>query len=246
MATAGRTRSASFLGINNVWWAVLGGLLPRRSTAKPLDTRQQQLWEAQTEEIPNGKQVRVRQNHSPLSFRQLFSLLENDAGFRVWYTQAINRFNLDAFFWEHPSFSTETFDCDAEFVLVGASSLAKLRPDPAPFASQFADDTDADVITFPNLLGDAILIVPRPIGPPEAYPHLAAFLRLAPDSQIESLWQCTARAVREQLGPKPRWLSTAGLGVAWLHLRLDTRPKYFRFRPYTAAVQQAIVIGVNS
>ena len=28
------------------------------------------------------------------------------------------------------------------------------------------------------------------------------------------------------------WLSTAGLGVYWLHLRLDTRPKYYSFQPY--------------
>jgi hypothetical protein len=31
---------------------------------------------------------------------------------------------------------------------------------------------------------------------------------------------------------KPVWLSTAGAGVPWLHVRLDDRPKYCCFRPY--------------
>ena len=34
------------------------------------------------------------------------------------------------------------------------------------------------------------------------------------------------------LSEKPLWLSTAGGGVAWLHLRIDSRPKYYSHRPY--------------
>jgi len=28
------------------------------------------------------------------------------------------------------------------------------------------------------------------------------------------------------------WLSTSGLGVGWLHVRLDSRPKYYTYEPY--------------
>jgi hypothetical protein len=28
------------------------------------------------------------------------------------------------------------------------------------------------------------------------------------------------------------WVSTSGLGVPWVHVRLDERPKYFQFGPY--------------
>ena len=31
----------------------------------------------------------------------------------------------------------------------------------------------------------------------------------------------------------PTWVSTAGGGVAWLHVRLDSAPKYYTHRPYT-------------
>jgi len=33
-------------------------------------------------------------------------------------------------------------------------------------------------------------------------------------------------------GAGPPWVSTAGMGVPWLHVRLDTRPKYYRHAPY--------------
>lgn len=36
------------------------------------------------------------------------------------------------------------------------------------------------------------------------------------------------------LGPTdyPIWLSTSGLGVYWLHMRLDRRPKYYTYEPF--------------
>ena len=34
-------------------------------------------------------------------------------------------------------------------------------------------------------------------------------------------------------GDAPTWVSTAGGGVAWLHVRLDSAPKYYTHRPYT-------------
>jgi len=42
--------------------------------------------------------------------------------------------------------------------------------------------------------------------------------------------------MQKQISDRPTWLSTAGLGVYWLHLRLDSRPKYYRYQPYKAAV----------
>lgn len=35
-----------------------------------------------------------------------------------------------------------------------------------------------------------------------------------------------------RLGVRPVWLSTAGMGVSWLHVRLDARPKYYGFAAY--------------
>jgi hypothetical protein len=65
-----------------------------------------------------------------------------------------------------------------------------------------------------------------------AYPHLARFVRRAPAAQQIELWSHLARALETRLSPARLWVSTAGLGVDWLHVRLDSRPKYYRYAPY--------------
>ena len=77
--------------------------------------------------------------------------------------------------------------------------------------------------------------MPCPRGDLDAYGHLAAFVRGAPDSQRDGLWRSVASAMRRRVNAKPVWLSTAGDGVAWLHVRLDDRPKYYAFTPYRRA-----------
>jgi hypothetical protein len=57
-------------------------------------------------------------------------------------------------------------------------------------------------------------------------------VRQAAQSQIENLWRETGRAMRENLSERKLWLSTSGLGVSWLHIRLDSYPKYYQHRPY--------------
>src|SRR5262249_52829864 len=108
-----------------------------------------------------------------------------------------------------------------------------VRPsDSGAFAEHFAEGVDS-VAVFPNIGGDAIMIVPCPIAEASAYGHLAAFVRAAPESQRHALWQSVAKAMGQRISPKPVWLSTAGAGVSWLHVRLDDRPKYYGFEPYT-------------
>jgi hypothetical protein len=42
----------------------------------------------------------------------------------------------------------------------------------------------------------------------------------------------------EKLKERPTekiWMSTCGTGVYWLHLRLDSKPKYYTYAPYREA-----------
>jgi hypothetical protein len=105
------------------------------------------------------------------------------------------------------------------------------RPDPHAFAKHFPG-AQAGVATFANLGGDALMVVPCPVAEPSAYGHLAAFVRLAPEVQRHALWQSVGEAMARRVGAKPVWLSTAGAGVSWLHVRLDDRPKYYGFAAY--------------
>ena len=109
-------------------------------------------------------------------------------------------FDAAAFYWELPPLTRETIVRDAEFVLIEAPMLARIPPERAPFASYFDRAQHEDVIVFPNLGGDAILIVPCPRGPDEHYPHLAAFLRGADTQQVRALWQKTAQEMLAEHG----------------------------------------------
>ena len=78
-----------------------------------------------------------------------------------------------------------------------------------------------------------MLIVPAPMTRSHAcYAHLARFLRGAPAAQVRAFWSVVGQAALRRMGTIPFWLSTAGLGVAWLHIRLDSRPKYYRYAAY--------------
>ena len=193
------------------------------------------MWEVRVAPVPSGLRYQIFRAESPLSFRETFALLEASRPFARWYTDTIAAAPFAAFFWENPPFDSTRFDESAEFVLIESVSLARLNANPGPFERQFSSHPEPLVATFENLGGDALLVVPRPIANHTAYAHLAAFVRHAPDHQVRALWQTAARTVRENLGSTPRWLSTAGLGVSWLHIRLDTRPKYYQHVPYANA-----------
>lgn len=167
------------------------------------------------------------------NFREAMEALADDAKFRGTLTGTLRNSPFDAFFWETPPVLAGNFDRPFEFVLVNGPTLATLAPDPRPFSDHFARrDPSETVLTFPNLGGDAFLVVPAPIAGDSAYPHLAAFLRQAPAEQVDEFWRLAGASMLERISDRPTWLSTAGLGVSWLHLRLDSRPKYYRHGPY--------------
>ena len=39
-------------------------------------------------------------------------------------------------------------------------------------------------------------------------------------------------------GGATRWLSTSGLGISYLHVRIDKRPKYYSHQEYLTETQQ--------
>jgi hypothetical protein len=163
---------------------------------------------------------------------EVLQLWRDEDAFRQFFTQVLAGSSFSAFFWETPPLTRGSMEHPFEFVLVESTALTGVRPDPAPFAKHFAARGPAEILSFPNLGGDAQLVVPAPVAELRCYTHLAVFLRKAPASQSSALWQVTAKAVLQRVSDSSLWLSTAGLGVSWLHLRLDSRPKYYRYVPY--------------
>lgn len=122
-------------------------------------------------------------------------------------------------------------------MVLKSPALAATPADPRAFAEKFAAEPESHVLVFTNLGGNATLIVPRatPAAEAAAYAHAAAFFRAAPVAQRHELLRVLATTVTEKLSDRPLWVSTCGLGVPWLHVRLDRWPKYYSYGPYRDA-----------
>ena len=156
-----------------------------------------------------------------------------DPDFCAFFNGVLADAPFACFRWETPVLTSATIGRPFVCVVVDSPGI-DLPAERAPFDEHFQVDDGALVRTFANLGGDAVLVVPTPMSEDEAYPHVAAFCRRAPEVQRLALWHAVGEAVRGRVGSRPVWLSTAGGGVAWLHVRLDDRPKYYAHRPYTA------------
>lgn len=195
------------------------------------------MWQARIETLHEGRVRRVSiaaRDASPMSYAQVIAGWKDDRAFRTFYISMLADAPFDAMFWEAPPITRATIERPYEFVLVNSPALATATPDANAFAEAFAAAADDECIaTFENLGGDALLVVPCPTGPENVYPHLAAFMRGAPAAQRHELFVTLASALERRICDKPLWVSTSGLGVYWLHIRLDARPKYYTFQAYT-------------
>src|SRR5262245_61686135 len=191
------------------------------------------MWRFQVEELKGGSGLRfgVERESKPAAFADVLRGWREDAEFRDQYNGMLAAVPFSAFRWETPPVTDATLTRAFEFVVLDSPGLVR-RPDPEAFAEHFGGSAGTGVVVFPNLGGDAVMVVPRPEAEPSHYGHLAAFVRHAPERQRHALWQAVGEVMAGRVGEKPVWLSTAGAGVAWLHVRLDDRPKYYGYGPY--------------
>jgi len=193
------------------------------------------MWDAQIQSLDADRiqKIRITRNEEPVRYSSVVQAWLDDEEFRSFFISLVARAPFQAFYWETPPVTSATFDQEFEFVLVDSSQLRNVRADPRTFASYFeSSDVDDDIVTFWNLGKDALLVVPCPVGSDAAYAHLAEFTRNAPVAQQHAFWKHVGNAVRERPSDRPLWVSTACTVILWLHVRLDSRPKYYTHDPY--------------
>ena len=191
------------------------------------------MWTPRSEQLADGRlwRVSIDLDSTPVSYAEVLRRWQQDADFRSLFLALLADAPFAAFRWETPPITMATANRPFEFVLLDSPGLAR-TPDANAFAEHFGDAAPGGVVEFPNLGKDAIMVVPCPNGPLSAYGHLGAFVRQAPEPQKHALWAVVGATMERRLGAKTVWLSTAGAGVSWLHVRLDDRPKYYGYEPY--------------
>lgn len=168
-----------------------------------------------------------------LEFSTVVERWRSDDGFVDDFVALLASLDYRAFLWETPPVTRGTMARCFEFTAIDCPALDR-HPDPSPFRDQLETAASESVTSFANLGGDARLVVPVPtrgdVSPDCS--HLAAFTRTAPIELQRRFWAAVAMAMEQRVSDQPVWLSTSGLGVAWLHARLDDQPKYFEHKPY--------------
>jgi hypothetical protein len=147
------------------------------------------MWSARTEELAKGRAVRVAVERAAAAvpYSDVIRLWQHDAGFRTFFLGLLADAPYPAFRWETPPVSAAAAGRPFEFVLLDSPGLAATA-DAEAFAEHFRSAAaEGGVVEFANLGGDAVLVVPCPVGPHSAYGHVAAFVRHAPDEQKHAL-----------------------------------------------------------
>ena len=146
------------------------------------------------------------------------------------FNQSLANSEFEAFFWEVKPVNNNSLNEDFEYVIVKSNSLARIAPNRSSFKKYFT--TNETVVNFPNLRGDAELVVPVPYSNNTKYAHIADFVRTAEQVQILDFWKKVVTIYSDKIDNQNTWLSTSGLGVHWLHVRIDSKPKYYQHQEY--------------
>jgi hypothetical protein len=165
--------------------------------------------------------------HTDLSHREAAQALQHEPRFRGSLTQAIAAH--EAVFWECAPSDRATTHTPFHFVVVDSLAVSRLQPSSHAFR-QFLRDP---AVSFWNLSGDALLVVPGGAVPAHSA-HIAEWCRHAPEAERDGLWSQVGAAMEAWWAETaaPVWVSTSGLGVSWVHVRLDKRPKYISHPPF--------------
>ncbi len=191
------------------------------------------MFASRSQQLSRGQVIKftIENDSSTLSYGEVIRQWQNNKDFRKFFIALLLDSPFSAFRWETPPVTIATADQPFEFVLIDSPEIV-LDPDPAAFAEHFKKTRPGGVVEFANLGGDAILIAPCPDDYQPDYGHIAAYLRNSYAPQQHLLWKLVGSAMQRRISSKPVWLNTAGGGVAWLHVRLDDRPKYYGYEPY--------------
>ena len=173
-----------------------------------------------------------------LNFQDVIQNWKSSKTFRNEFRKTIISSEYPFVFFETPPVTYQTLTKQFEFVLVSTSAFKNAKPDYRSFSEQFKTcNTDSSACSFYNLGKDAMLIAPRGVdGERERkYVDFMSFMRNGTEREIHDFFEEVGKSAEEivsKRGTAKTWISTSGLGVSWLHLRLDSYPKYYTFREY--------------
>ena len=147
-----------------------------------------------------------------------------------------NGTEFEQYYFECPPISNATQNETFEFILKSSSGLDR-KSQEGKFNDYFIDPECLSV-EFLSLSNYSLISPCPPINGTELekqnYVHLATFARNGPTNKLKDVLKTSATALMNKVNTTSAswWFSTSGHGVAWLHVRIEPRPKKYRHDAY--------------
>lgn len=173
---------------------------------------------------------KILEEQTFVTMERWIELISTSTPFIDFFVSNLNSLDCESYYWEVRPVRGDTITKVFEYVITESPRMHEIQSNSSAF--QEFIHISKPVVSFPNLGGDAQLVVPSEVSGKDCYGHLAVFNREAPQEQVQEFWRRVGTEYKAQIGAETKWLSTAGLGVPWLHARIDSRPKYYKHQVY--------------
>lgn len=136
-----------------------------------------------------------------------------------------NIFTKSRFFYESSPYEND--ESEYEHMLIESNNLDNMSQDYTPFNEYINKNITHTSMSFYNLSKTSKLIIPMPCVN-KNFTTLKDFIDNASIDTQKEFWKKVADEIRHMSKlHKKIWISTHGLGVGYLHMRIDTSPKYY-------------------
>lgn len=127
--------------------------------------------------------------------------------------------------------------------------LDNINQNYAEYQKYIDENLGSYVASFSSLHKNATLIIPILQNEVSNFKNLKEFTNNSSLEQWEALWQKVSEKMEESLlnaNGASRWLSTSGLNVHYLHVRINNSPKHYCYEEYLKETQaQQEVLAKN-
>jgi len=130
------------------------------------------------------------------------------------------------FFYE-TSFISSNYEEEYKEKFIESDLFDNMKQNYKLFKKYIIKSKNKYVITFLNLSKTSLLIIPYP-KQNKKFTTLKHFIDNSTKLQQKKFWKKVSNSIKKMLKIyKKVWVSTHGTGVPYLHIRIDTIPKYY-------------------
>ena len=167
-----------------------------------------------------------------LTVREIINFFENKSFVLEFVSIINNTINYNSYFLECPKMNADTLNDEFEFIIYDAKNKFENKSANFDIFCPYSDNHLS--FSMKSYSGNTLIIPNYMKGTPCVnYLNISNFLKNSLDEQIVDLFYLISDNLKKEINSgKTVWLSTHGLGIPWLHIRIDYYPTYYSHKKY--------------